>query len=182
MAPKTLDDHTMKIRQADRADDLAIAQVSVAAWRKAYRGIIDDETLDRLDVSNRARRRSSRLNEPEWPWFVAVVDSRVVGFVRIEEARESDTQDKRVGEVGAIYVDPVVWGQGCGRALLSRALDALVDKGFSEVLLWVFEANNPARSFYEKNGFTLDRGRKIHPVLGLTEVRYRKQCVSGEFV
>ena len=42
------------VRSARPGDAEAIAQLHVASWRVAYRGIVDDAYLDALDVGARA--------------------------------------------------------------------------------------------------------------------------------
>ena len=56
----------------------------------------------------------------------------------------------RRGWIDQFYVLPARQGQGVGDALLNIAKDA-----FSELQLWTFQRNAPARRFYEKRGFIM---------------------------
>ncbi len=50
---------------------------------------------------------------------------------------------------------------GVGSALLGAGEGTLADElGFAEAVLWVLEANAPARAFYEHKGWRLDDGRR----------------------
>ena len=73
----------------------------------------------------------------------------------------------------AIYAHPEHWSTGLGRALLPAAVAAL---GGPPAVLWVLEANDRARRFYERAGWRPDGARKQADMLGgvqLPEIRYR---------
>jgi ribosomal protein S18 acetylase RimI-like enzyme len=67
-----------------------------------------------------------------------------------------------------------VWGKGVGHAMMEFALAELRRQGYHEVVLWVFEANDRARKFYERHGFTIDGAVKDSGFAGTQEVRYRR--------
>jgi len=73
-------------------------------------------------------------------------------------------------------VTPEHWGEGIGRDLMLSSVDALVTCGFREATLWVLDANNRARRFYETSGWAVDQGTKQETIAGITvcEVRYRR--------
>jgi hypothetical protein len=56
------------------------------------------------------------------------------------------------------------------------ALDALAGFGFGEATLWVLDANERARRFYEAGGWSTDGAAKIDDSHGfpIVEVRYRR--------
>lgn len=59
--------------------------------------------------------------------------------------------------------------------MLRAGLAGLEQAGFSQVTLWVLDANERARRFYQRFGFT-DDGTRKDAVLGgatLVEIRYR---------
>ena len=71
-----------------------------------------------------------------------------------------------------LFVRPAVWGRGAGAALHDEAL-ALLRRDGAIAHLWVLEANERARRFYEARGWRDDRGRSRsefppHPL----ELRY----------
>lgn len=74
----------------------------------------------------------------------------------------------------SIYVAPEQWGRGTGAALLGRAIDELVGRGWREVTLWVLAANDRARAFYSAFGFEPDGAAKTHERSGQSEVRFRR--------
>jgi GNAT superfamily N-acetyltransferase len=99
--------------------------------------------------------------EPNSGAFVAEVDGRIVGFASIGPSRDEGVPEQ-TGEIPAVYVDPSVMGKGVGRELLEEATAELRLAGFSRATLWVLEANERARRFYENEGWAWDGAISTH--------------------
>lgn len=154
---------TSLIRAARPEDARPVAEVHVASWRHAYRGLLPEDSLERQSVDDREAMWLGSFADPD-PMsgaFVAEVDGRIVGFASCGPSRDEDVP-KRTGEVPAIYVDPAVLGTGVGRELFEAATRALRDAGFARATLWVLEANALARRFYEKAGWGWDGAVSTH--------------------
>jgi ribosomal protein S18 acetylase RimI-like enzyme len=164
----------MRVRPARRDDAAAMAEVHVQTWQAAYEHIFGAERLAAVDLAERRARWEERLAaaDPHWrSWVAEGNDGRVVGFATAGASRDGDAE----GELYAIYVLPEAWGGGAGPALMRAATEDLRKHGFRSAFLWVLEDNPRARHFYEREGWTLDGGRREHEALGVTfaEVRYR---------
>ncbi len=123
----------------------------------------------------RAGATGSTTRRPGWSTFVAERDGLVVGFTSVGPSRD----ERGLGELYAIYVDPDEWSTGAGRALIERAEEQLRGD-YEEVTLWVLEQNPRARRFYEHAGWAEDGERKAEARWGVRapEVRYRKRFTS----
>ena len=119
------------IRRATEEDAAAIAQVYVHA-RDEMTYISRFPDPDRSAVGGWIVR-----DNDVW---VAEEEGAVVGFAGLE-----------VGWLNHIYVDPSRQGHGIGTGLLDHA-KALQPRGLQ---LWVFQRNEGARRFYERNAFQL---------------------------
>jgi GNAT superfamily N-acetyltransferase len=164
------------VRPARPEDAAALAEVHVRTWQAAYEHVFGRERLATLDLEERRARWEARLAaaEPQfWPFVAEDETGRVVGFATTGASR--DVVGEGEGELYAIYALPEAWGTGAGRALLAAVLGALRDAGFLTASLWVLEDNPRARRFYEREGWSLDGGRRKEDFLGvpITEVRYR---------
>lgn len=146
---------TYRIRRASPDDARSVAEVHVDSWRHAYRGMLPDAYLDRLSVDDREAMWREAFAEDTSGAFVAEVGDRIVGFASFGPSRDDDASET-VAEVPAIYVEPSEVGRGVGRRLLEAATAALRDAGYRRATLWVLEANERARRFYEKSGWTWD--------------------------
>ena len=154
---------TSLIRAARPGDARPVAEVHVGSWRHAYRGLLPEESLERLSVDDREAMWLGAFADPEPKSgaFVAEVDGRIVGFASFGPSRDEGVPE-RTGEIPAIYVDPSVMGKGVGRELLEEAAAELRLAGFSRATLWVLEANERARRFYENKGWAWDGAASTH--------------------
>ncbi len=107
--------------------------------------------------------------------FVVDIEGELEGIVSVGPCRDDDANG--AGEVYGIYLSSNLWGYGIGIKLMAVALETLVSYGFDEARLWVFEANERARRFYEVGGWLADGGTKVELFDGfpITEVRYRRE-------
>ncbi|HET7678132.1 MAG TPA: GNAT family N-acetyltransferase [Candidatus Limnocylindrales bacterium] len=166
----------VRLRRAGPADAADIARVQVTSWRKAYRGLLPDDYLERLDPAD--REPSWRRGIESWPLeghpWLAEVGGRVVGFVSAGPSRDEGAAPS-TAEVYAIYVDPDCWDRGIGTALLGHAVRDLRAARYETATLWVLAGNRQGRGFYEKSGWRPDGALKSEPIGGVSadEVRYR---------
>jgi RimJ/RimL family protein N-acetyltransferase len=168
----------MRIRLAKPEDAKPIAEVHVAAWQAAYRGLMPDSYLDELTVEKRTVLWHRALTQPS-PGTLVVAENQesLVGFCFFGPTRDEDGKDKSVGEIVALNVRPVSWRSGFGRALCDFVLHEAPCRNWKLVTLWVLKGNEPACRFYEALGFSLDGIARIDTKLigaPIHELRYCK--------
>lgn len=156
----------------DDADDLA--DVHVATWQAAYARMLPAEFLGTIDRAARARWWRRFIGDGARV-HVAEID-RVVGF-----CHATGSSDDGWGEIYSIYVHPDNWGDGHGHDLLQAGEDTLRATGFETALLWVLDANQRARRFYERHGWTVGKPIRVEEIGGVqvTEVRYEKSLTAA---
>ncbi|MGH7924216.1 MAG: GNAT family N-acetyltransferase [Candidatus Binatus sp.] len=138
-------------RTAGRMDAEHIAHLHIDSWRRTYRGSYRDAFLDGDVVTNRLDVWRSRLSRDRRDQFVCIAeaDSHLLGFICVfgNENRTWGslidnlhvTHESRRSGIGTLLM------QKCGTWLASHY-------GQSGVYLWVLEANQSARHFYERLG------------------------------
>jgi ribosomal protein S18 acetylase RimI-like enzyme len=148
------------VRVASFTDARVIAEVHVASWKAAYRGIVAQELLDALSVDERERQWIEYLEGLR----VLVVDDgdALAGFVAFDES---------TAEVKALYVAPGRFRRGIGSLLLRTAHEHLRAAGRDEVVLWVFADHAAARAFYAAHGYAPDGATATNARTGLEEIR-----------
>lgn len=166
----------LTLRQAKPADAQAIAEIHVAAWRAAYRGLVPQPYLDALSVEQRHDFWRGALSKPGAAKVAVTEDAQgVTGFCSYGPTRDDDGD--ATAEIYAIYIQPGKWGRGAGRALCTLAFRAAAVRECTALTAWVFRDNRPARDFYEQMGFESDGARRTDSRLTgapLDELRYRK--------
>ena len=144
---------TTTIRQAIPEDAAGIARAHVESWRTTYPGIMPQEHLDALSVTDRERTWTEILSADgpaKATVYVAEMDGgEIVGFVAggAERAGDPDFQS----EVYGLYLLQSQQGRGLGRRLVQIFARRLAQEGHHTLLIWV-NVHNPARRFYEALG------------------------------
>jgi len=166
----------LTIRNATIADARKIAEIHVAAWRAAYRGMMPDDYLAALSVDERCERWS-KATSSFGPAIVAVVElaAEIAGFCSFGPTRDEASSD--TAEIYSLNVHPERWGQGVGRLLCEHAFRQAAAREHNAMTLWVLGENDRARRFYERLGYAADGAEKIDiTTIGsaLHDVRYRK--------
>jgi len=154
----------MQYREARASDAESIALLHAESWQFTYRGIMRDEFLKNNAVQNRCVHWKYRLTSTDLNQFVLLAEEGefTQGFVCV--IAKADAQWGAL--LDNLHVRPDMKGHGIGTALIYKA-GKWVQANFpqSGLHLWVFEANHPARRFYERLGAT-NQQREIGEVTG----------------
>lgn len=145
------------IRRATWGDAEAIAQVHVASWRTTYVDIVPSEYLESLDADARAVRWRSLLESDVLCW-VAEQHGQIVGFLCGGPIREPLGDFD--AELYAVYLLNPVQGQGLGRRMANALAQALHQRGYRSMIVWVLRASS-AVNFYEHLGATFLTAKNI---------------------
>lgn len=167
----------MEVRAADVDDARAIATVHVEAWRWAYAGLIANEVLDVLDVEERARGWTHRLEHPDDASEVLVAElDEVVAFCSYAPARDVDAGDD-AAELLTLYRLERAGHLGVGRELLTRAMRGMKERAYLLTTAWVLDGNEWGQRFYERNGWAPDGAGRGYEIAGRTypTSRFRRE-------
>lgn len=136
--PDASDAAELTIREADRADLLAVFRIEKSVFPQPWPFASFEQFL-----GNRG-------------FLVALRDGAVVGYA---VADVNSNHGRELGHLKDIAVHPEAQGEGIGRALLQRVLFTLAVEGAAVVKLEVREDNDVAQSLYEDVGF--ERVRRV---------------------
>jgi GNAT superfamily N-acetyltransferase len=179
------------IRPAGAADGPAIAQIRAESWRMVYADVIPAHTLAELTAPEAVAREGVWRSEHSMDGVLIAETAAeaggpagLIGFAAFGPERGADDEpgqphgdppDHGRAELYAIYVVPEQWSTGAGRALMHGVLALVATAGYTDISLWVLEANERARRFYEVAGFWLTGESMVLGRLGgVTEIRYRR--------
>lgn len=165
------------VRRGRVEDAAGVALTHVRSWQEAYRGLIEQDYLDRLDPNARTPGIRDMLRHEPWPdggTLVAERGGAVVGFVNFQPAPGADAG---AAEIRTMYVRPACWRTGVGRALMGSAITTMVDAGYASALLWALTAADGTHAFYRATGWRSDGGRRVFPVGGrdYPVIRFRRR-------
>jgi GNAT superfamily N-acetyltransferase len=137
------------VRRAGPEDASAIAGVQASSWKTTYRGLLDDDALDRMTPGSRLSQWEQALGNG-LTVFVGTEDEEVVAFCSVAVP---PGDGEPIGEITAMYALERAQGRGHGRRLMEAAIAWFRARGCREARLWVLEGNRLGRSFYEKAGW-----------------------------
>lgn len=167
------------VRRAVAHDGPAIAAMKWRSWRVAYRGMLPDAYLDELPVRPAPGYWTGLATLPpsrHHGLFVGGRPGTVLGACKVRPVRDDDLDPAEVAEIEILYLDPLVRRRGLGGALLAAAVDHAHAQGTRDLSLWVAAANEPARRFYEAQGWRPDGAAQrveLGDGVAMDEVRYR---------
>jgi ribosomal protein S18 acetylase RimI-like enzyme len=141
----------MIYRKAKRTEADTIAHIHAKSWQTAYKGILTDAYLENDIWENRRQVWQKRFAEAAKNEFICVAVERdvVVGFVCVY----GEADDNWGALIDNLHVLPEIKGRGIGKRLMQEAAKWVTKKySHSKIHLWVYEANDAARGFYEKMG------------------------------
>lgn len=124
----------------------------------------DGVGLNDIDDSRQGIERFLKRN-PE-TCFVTEDDGKVVGVIMAGH-------DGRRGFIYHAAVDPAYRRQKIGHNLVNRALESIRNEGIAKVALVVFNDNDAANKFWEKQGFDMrdDLVYRNKPLMDLKKVK-----------
>lgn len=150
---------TSLIRMAQQVDCSELAKVHIASWQAGFKGIIDQDYLDKLDVDDRARRWSEVLKGDRDTVYLHFDFEKLIGFTATCHCRDDDALSSW-GEISSFYFQEQYWGKGFSQKLMAHALEQLETSGHDVTTIWVLKDNFRAQKFYAKHGFVVDGKEK----------------------
>ena len=132
------------IRYATSDDARQIAEIIVEDWKIAYKGIIDSDFLDSMNVEERYQRDLQRYQI----YKVAEMNGEILGLTWNEFADNEDSDC----EIIALYIKCGKRKSGIGRIMFHDSVEQFKAAGKSKMIIWCLKENYEARKFYEKMG------------------------------
>jgi ribosomal protein S18 acetylase RimI-like enzyme len=147
---------SIEILRATPDDAQLISELSAVTFFDTFKGTCTDEDMQGFieQYFNKEQVLSELQNANDF-YFIAFVDGRAAGYVRIkEEVSDVEIIKKRKAiELKRIYVLKEYHLRKVGAALMNFALDFAKQKNYDLIWLGVWEHNERAKSFYKKFGF-----------------------------
>ena len=151
----------IKIRNIKKEDIPEVVNIQIDGWRAAYKGMIDDEYLENMNVENKIKMREKDYIETGF--IVAEHDNKVVGFCRYTDNIEKTPETPKADcELRALYVKPELKHNGIGKKMFQYTVNEFKNIGKTKMVLWCLKDNVLARKFYEKMGGIIIKERLIH--------------------
>lgn len=143
----------LTLREGTRDDAALLGRLHARSWQATYRGIMSDTFLDGPVLAE----RNAHWHEKMQTWdpahgaiWILERDGEPIAFVNVLDNHEPQH---------GVYIDHLHVmtgnkGTGAGKRLMAAAEQWSRERGAVRMHLLVWEANLPARGFYEHMGWT----------------------------
>lgn len=160
------------IRKAEKGDEVSLAHIQTESWKAAFKGILEDEILDKCtEMEPTIRMYKKLLDADKGNGYILEVDGRPHCIAWWDRSRTESVSE--YAELICIHSLQDKWRKGYGSKMLNRVLHDMKEEGYDRGMLWVFRENIRARKFYEANGFVTHG--MVKPGICPEEICYEKQ-------
>jgi ribosomal protein S18 acetylase RimI-like enzyme len=141
------------IRIATEYDLEAVAQIHVASWQDAYKGVVPYALLaSRTTAGSLSGWRSTFSSYPTNITVATSPDGEIQGFCCAGAVDDEVKNSPFEFQIYGLHVWPNLRRLGIGAALLRNALARAKLEGFNSGIVWTLRDLRLSRSFYERQG------------------------------
>ncbi len=149
----------LTVREADLEDVEALADIHVAGYATAHRGLVPDRVVEERSPELRRRIWRERLEDPDATDFVLVAElaGALVGFASLRPALASEAMglaDSLYWE--NLYIEPSHIGTPLAFSITAAVHAGLRDRGYEHGVAFVAEGNQRLLDFAKRQGWVLD--------------------------
>ncbi|MDB5001926.1 MAG: family N-acetyltransferase [Mucilaginibacter sp.] len=139
------------IREATVNDAETIRALANEIWWPTYSSILADDQInfmlnDRYSTGVLAKQ----IQDKEQTYLLLIAEEQTVAFA----AYSPDDKDPHIYKLHKLYMLPSTQGKGYGKILLNAVYEKVLAAG-KNILELNVHRRNPAKTFYEKMGFTI---------------------------
>ena len=147
----------LKFVRLNSGDVKELEQISKQTYFNSFSWGNSPENMQAyLEGSLSEERLLEELKEPKSEFYFAEVNQRVIGYFKINFGdAQTDLNDHNALELERIYVIKEFQGKQIGQKLLNKVLGIAKKNQMDYLWLGVWEKNEGAIRFYERNGFSV---------------------------
>ena len=161
------------IRPLEEKDIEIVCSIVNENWKNIYAGYVNPLLLSSDGCAERIRRLKSDFATHRLSEFVWEEENQVSAMLSIGDT--ADTDITGAFEIWRIYVAAPFQHNGIGRRLLGFAERQARQQGYKEAVIWAFKDNTHAVSFYQKQGYCIDKEEYLGEPYLATGVRLKKE-------
>lgn len=132
-----------------------LQEISRLTFFETFSAVNTEENMRKyLDEGFSTEKLTAELNDPNTEFYFATLDNKVIGYLKLNFGpSQTELQDDKAVEIERIYVPKEFHGKKIGQLLYQKARQIAGQKNVGYVWLGVWEENQRAIRFYQKNGF-----------------------------
>ena len=132
-----------------------LQQISRQTFAETFSASNSEENMKKyLDEAYSLDKLSAELQDPGARFYFAREGGEPVGYLKLNsETAQTELKDERALEIERIYVLSSWQGKQVGQLLYNKAIEVARELQADYIWLGVWEENQRAIRFYERNGF-----------------------------
>jgi ribosomal protein S18 acetylase RimI-like enzyme len=145
----------IEVHPVKKTDLLALQEISRQTFFDSFAEVNSQADMQQyLEENLSMEQLIKEWTNPSTAFYFVKQKDEVLAYLKINEADAQTEQRQEASlEIERIYVRKTNQRKGVGQFLLDFSIQATKEKGFKLIWLGVWEHNQKAIQFYEKNGF-----------------------------
>lgn len=148
------------VRKVVPADVVQLQKIGKETFSETFaKGNMAENLEKYLEEGFSLEKLTAEINNKNSAFYFSVLDEQIIGYLKLNSgSSQTELQDDNALEIERIYVLREFHGKKAGQILYEKAIEVAYSQNAVYVWLGVWEENQRAIRFYEKNGFvTFDK-------------------------
>ncbi|WP_080876078.1 GNAT family N-acetyltransferase [Oceanobacillus timonensis] len=146
---------TMNIKTCNQDDLQALQEISVETFTETFQEQNTPENMQAyLENAYTLDKLQQEMVQKNATFFFVYYNDQLAGYMKVNtDKAQSEEVGEDALEIERIYIRSGFQRKGLGKYLMDKAIEIAKDKKKEKIWLGVWEYNEQALLFYEKNGF-----------------------------
>lgn len=146
---------SIKIRRINTNDSTELQKIGKLTFFETFASQNSEENMtEYLENGFSIEKIKAELEDKNAEFYFAEFNQEAIGYLKVNFGQsQTEIKDENALEIERIYVLKEFHGKKVGQILFEKALELAKTKKVDYVWLGVWEENQRAIRFYEKNGF-----------------------------
>lgn len=161
------------VRPLKEKDIEIVCRIVNENWKNVYAEYINPLLLNMDGCAERMNRLKLDFATHRLSEFVWEEKKQVLAMLSIGDT--ADTDITGAFEIWRIYVDAPFQKNGIGKRLLNFAEQQARQQDYKKIVIWAFKDNSHAVSFYQRQGYCIDKEEYLGEPYLATGIRLKKE-------
>ena len=143
------------IKQVKSVDIHLLREISIATFTETFASYNSEQNMnDYVSSAFSLEKLESELNTLNSAFYFLYYEKELAGYLKLNEGNaQTEANQSSSLEIERIYILGKFQGKKLGQALFEKSMQVANQKNVKYVWLGVWEKNERAIQFYQKNGF-----------------------------
>lgn len=143
------------IRMAKEADILELQKIGKQTFFETFASNNSTTDMEQyLDQKFSVKQLKKELNNSETMFYFSEIENKIIGYLKINTGKaQTENSHIKALEIERLYIASNYQGKKTGQLLFNKSIEIAKKQRVGNIWLGVWEKNQRAIKFYQKNGF-----------------------------